>query len=67
MALCHSSPVRSRPMSTRFCFSSRILPPLSKSDEDRESELLHYLQLDAFDFFYKAFVKNGDISADESD
>ena len=35
-------------------------------DDERASKLLRYLEGDAFDFFYQAFVKNGDSSADGS-
>ena len=48
----------------KFIFVFENVAASGKSDEERASELLRYLEGDAFDFFYQAFVKNRDISAD---
>ena len=51
----------------KFFFVFENVATSGKSDEARASELLRYVGGDAFDFFYQAFVKNGDIRADGSD
>ena len=51
----------------KFFFVFENVATSGKSDEEGASELLRYLEGDAFDFFYQVFVKNGDISADGSD
>ena len=59
---------RSKPADVhKFFFVFENVATSGKSDRERASELLRYLEGDAFDFFYQAFVKNGDISADGSD
>ena len=51
----------------KFFFVFENVATSGKSDEERASELLRYLEGDAFEFFYQAFVKNGYISAGGSD
>ena len=51
----------------KFFFVFENVATSGKSEEERASELLRYLEGDAFDFLYHAFVKNGDISEDGSD
>ena len=54
----------SKPAGVRkFFFVFENVATSIKSGEERASELLRYLEGDAFDFVYQAFVKNGDISA----
>ena len=48
----------------KFIFVFESVATSGKSDGERASEFLCYLEGDAFDFFYQAFVKNRDISAD---
>ena len=50
-----------------FFFVFENVAASGNSEEERVSEILRYLEGDAFDFFYQVFVKNGDISADGSD
>ena len=51
----------------KFFFVIENVATSGKSDEERASELLRYLEGDAFDLFYQSFVKNRDIIADGSD
>ena len=51
----------------KFFFVFDNVATSGRSDEGRASDLLRYLEGDAFDFFYQTFLKNGDICADSSE